>query len=368
MGGSRPEFQSVVSGLYEAAAVSHMWPQALEGLARLTGSRGALITRPDRRHHGLMSSPGLADTIAQFFEQGWQNDDLRSARMSDVPFTTDFVRDQDITTHEERTSSSYYRDFARSAGVPWFAACGIVERRQARIGVSIQRSAAEGEFSDADAARMRRIAPHVFAAMHISRRVADQANAERLDALEQMGVAALALDTHGRLRALNAQAEALMGQVLQTAGRRVHALDPGARPALDLLVAAACLRAGQYAAEPPPPPTPLTARDGATWLAHAIPLTGAAQRLGNARALLTLSRLPAVQAPTPETLAAAYDLTPTEARIAHLLSGGLEPAEIAERLGVTLGAVRFHLKAILPKAGVRRQAAFVAAVAGLKRR
>jgi len=45
----------------------------------------------------------------------------------------------------------------------------------------------------------------------------------------------------------------------------------------------------------------------------------------------------------------------------------MEPAAIAANLELSVSAVRFHMKAIFRKAGVQRQAAFVAAAAALRR-
>jgi len=60
-----------------------------------------------------------------------------------------------------------------------------------------------------------------------------------------------------------------------------------------------------------------------------------------------------------DVLAARFDLTPAEARVAiHLVEGG-DIASYAKAAGVSLGTVRTHLKAIFAKTGVNRQAALV---------
>lgn len=361
----RPSFDSVVSGLYEAAAVSYNWPIALQGLAELTGSRGALITRPDRQHDSLVFSSGLGDTVAQFFEQGWHRDDLRSNRMV-ASAQTGFICDQDITTSDERSRSDYYLGFARSAGVPWFAACGLVNKDGVAIGVSIQRSAAQGSFDDADLKRLRRIRPHVEAAMAFARDVTDRVGAERLDALELAQVPAFVVDQDGILRDLNPAGHAQLAKSVTTRRRRLTAVDPASRAALARLIT----NATELAHTPDAAkvaPVRLACADGSAVLAHAMPLRGAAHRFANARAILTLSVIADPTGAAADALAVAYGLTPAEARVAHHLSRGLEVEEIARDIGLSVGAVRFHLKSILPKAGVRRQAAFVARAATLIR-
>ncbi|MBU1374616.1 MAG: helix-turn-helix transcriptional regulator [Alphaproteobacteria bacterium] len=362
----RPEFETVVTGLYEAATLSELWPSALDGLAALLGSRGALVTRPDRDHDGLMYSAGLKDTVSQFFEQNWHLDDLRSTRLMRRP-PNQFVRDQDITSVEERARLAYYEGFARSAGVPWFAACGVIQPDGAMLGISIQRSADEGAFDDADLERLIRIEHHARAALSFSRRVVETAQAERLQGLDRIDVAALLLDREGRVRAMNARAEQDLPGAVSLRRRRVLAHDPAARRGLDQLIARACARDRATAGRT------LTAvrlygPDGASVLAQVLPLVGAAHDLiGDGRAILTLTPIGRT-APADQTLlATAFGLTTAEARVAHLLSQGLEVNAIAQALGVSANAVRYHLKAILPKAGVQRQAAFVAMAAELRR-
>lgn len=359
-----PDFDAVVADVYAAAAQSHLWPAALSSLASLTHSRGALITQPCRTHDGLLCSPSLNDTVSQFFAQGWHHDDLRTVRMvSKAPRS--FICDQDITTSEERERSDYYRGFAHSAGVPWFAACGLMVDGAPAIGISIQRSAADGAFEASDLARLHRIEPHLKAAMSFSRTVADRACEARLDALDQSGVAAFILDREGVLRGVNGLGEAELGRAVVVRRRRLTPLDRTAREAFARLILNAATTTENAGARDLRPVRMMLA-DGETRLAQAMPLRGEAHRFGDGRAILTLSGATPVGALT-SLLAAAFGLTPAEARVAHHLSRGLEPEEIAVRCGISVGAVRFHLKSILPKAGVRRQAAFVALAATIRR-
>jgi DNA-binding CsgD family transcriptional regulator len=54
-----------------------------------------------------------------------------------------------------------------------------------------------------------------------------------------------------------------------------------------------------------------------------------------------------------------YRLTPTEARLADLLLGGLEVRAVADHLGITIETARFHLKRVLAKTGTHRQTELV---------
>ena len=58
----------------------------------------------------------------------------------------------------------------------------------------------------------------------------------------------------------------------------------------------------------------------------------------------------------------AFDLTAAEAEVACLLLQDNTVVEIAHRLGVTSHTVRFHLKQLFAKVGVRRQSERVRAL------
>jgi DNA-binding CsgD family transcriptional regulator len=64
-------------------------------------------------------------------------------------------------------------------------------------------------------------------------------------------------------------------------------------------------------------------------------------------------------------LCALYGLTPTEGRLAGLLSDGCELISAAGQLKMTVDTARFHLKSIFRKTGVSRQAELVRLVMGL---
>lgn len=65
------------------------------------------------------------------------------------------------------------------------------------------------------------------------------------------------------------------------------------------------------------------------------------------------------QGPSPETIAAAYGLTPAEAAVAALLAQGLSPLDIARRLGRRMTTIRAHLREIYSKTYTAGQAELV---------
>ena len=92
---------------------------------------------------------------------------------------------------------------------------------------------------------------------------------------------------------------------------------------------------------------------------------GAEHPAGGAAAMLLLNDPGARQILHSATLAQMFGLTPTEARIAGLLSDGLRRDEIAERMAISTTTVAFHLRNLFSKTGVHREAALVALILSL---
>ncbi|MEP0545455.1 MAG: helix-turn-helix transcriptional regulator [Rhodothermales bacterium] len=89
-----------------------------------------------------------------------------------------------------------------------------------------------------------------------------------------------------------------------------------------------------------------------------VRLVGAYLRPPSSRSPAVLVRAEGahVVLPSEETVRARFDLTPQEARVAHLRARGVETAAIADRLSVSVHTVRRHTERVLTKLDVRRAA------------
>jgi len=61
----------------------------------------------------------------------------------------------------------------------------------------------------------------------------------------------------------------------------------------------------------------------------------------------------------PELLGVLFDLSPTEARVAAAIANGQSLYEVAGKLGLGIGTVRWHVKRIMSRTDTRRQAELV---------
>lgn len=358
------DFDAVLASLYEAAVVRDTWPKALQKFADLYDSRGALITRGDRNHEGLLYSASLAPTVAQFFEQNWHLNDYRTTKC--VPKAGQgFVTDRHIIAYDDIAESEYYSGFARPAGVPWFTTGGMVRSDGVAIGFSLQRSDGEGPFSNKEVGRLNMMLPRLCEVLSLAYRINSDRGRSMLLGLELVDQAALLIDGQGRVRDMNAAARALIGLLFTMRAQRPLAVCRGMQDGFARWVDAALASA---------PSAAMTARriirlediEGRSWIGQAMPVAGEAGDIfSNGHAILMFIPAHAAGHPSAAVLAIAFGLTPAEARVAERVAAGLTVDQVAASLSLNRNAVRFHMKSILPKANVRRHAAFVAAAAAL---
>jgi DNA-binding CsgD family transcriptional regulator len=179
-----------------------------------------------------------------------------------------------------------------------------------------------------------------------------------LDALDLLAVGVLVVDGAARVLFANAAAReiAAAGDVLVLTDVAVR---PRRREQGDVFrrfvgSAAAGKPGGSLVLSRPPHQLPVSAL--VTPLASTLAMSPAAQsRLGAAAIFLSD---PERQAVTPtEHLRALYKLSPTEARVAWLITRSVSIGRAAKALGLAPETVRTHLKHIYAKTGVNRQSA-----------
>jgi DNA-binding CsgD family transcriptional regulator len=230
------------------------------------------------------------------------------------------------------------------------------------------RHARDGLVDDDMKARMRLLVPHVRRSAIIGKlinlsRVEAAAMADTLDGL-QAGM--FLVDAGGRLMHANVSGREMLneGNLLHANGKLV-ALDAQSDETLrDILLAAG---SGDAALGERGIAVRLTARDGAQYVTHVLPLTtGARRRAGvsyAAVAAVFVQKAGHDASPALDMLTRQFELTPAEVRvlIAIMDFGGV--AEVAAALKLSPATVRTHLRHVFEKTGVRRQADLIKLVA-----
>jgi PAS domain-containing protein len=266
---------------------------------------------------------------------------------------------------EYRRHCVFFNEFYRALGYEESLGGNLSSRDGHFALISMPRDEDRSPFDDDEIAALEAFTPHLSRALQL-RRTFTMLGA-RLDTLTQiidrvaMGV--IVLDGDGAEIHVNRAAREIAargdGLSLDRKGALLCADRAAERSIAQLRADVRSGGAGGIARVP--------RRDGTAYavLAAPLPRTASFGRLDTkAPDLLVLIHDPdARSATTPETIATIFALPIGTARMVAALADGEETKAYAERLGITMDAVKFHLKTAFAKTGLRTQARLLQAVA-----
>lgn len=184
------------------------------------------------------------------------------------------------------------------------------------------------------------------------------------DALSAVGQPALAIDRSGVVLETNAAAAEVFDNEFCVCNRQLKISDPDARRDFDELISR--LLTAPDAAALSAEPIVVQRTRKAPLVIRMLPIPGAARdRFLAAQALLTLTVVEPKPASDAGVLSKIFGLTRTEAKLAALIGQGASPERAAERLNVSTGTVRTHLKVVFVKTNTHRQGELVALLSRL---
>lgn len=229
--------------------------------------------------------------------------------------------------------------------------------------IGLQRGRDRGSFEDSELADVERLIPHFSRALQL-RRTFMQLEAKvggLQDAVDRLSAGVVLLDASGTAlfvnHAMRAIAERSDGISLNRAGRPVPA-SAHARSRLNgLLKEVALGGAGGILAVP----CSTSVRSYAVLVAPSpVPLTEQLRERRSTACALVIVHDPACrQLSDPELVQQALGLPPAAARLVVALAMDDDLKSFAEREGVTVHAVRFHLRTAFARTGARTQAELV---------
>lgn len=217
-----------------------------------------------------------------------------------------------------------------------------------------------GEFGAEETSVLNWLVPHLHRAQRLQLRLLEleRVSGVRMDALDALPAPCLAARIDGRLLWANAAAEELLRRAdgLVVRAGRLGASVPWQSAAV-LEAVRTCAGYGVRTLDllRRPPARPLRA----TFLPS---FAGTNKVAGPAATVVLLEDPDAAPGPPRGPVHLLLHCTPSEGRVAALLADGLGLPQIAERLGITVGTVRNHLKQLYSKTGTHRQAELVGLV------
>jgi DNA-binding CsgD family transcriptional regulator len=358
--------QSIGNRLGDAVIDPAMWPVLMQDICSASGAMGACLLQSDVRTPDVPMTESAREFFKSYFDNRYNENDIRAVRA--VPLLMagrQVVSDQDIFTSESEMLRDPLYAHLNGYGLRWFAAVGFFAG-SALWGFSIQRTIGEGAFDETEKAALAHLSQRLTETATLSTSVGRVVLSNVTNALAFIKRPAIALDRFGSVLDVNPVAQAILdGGDINMVGQRLVIRDQRAQSAfnafLDRLRAATDLDALGVA--------PIVIqRDGKLpVVVRILPVDGAARSpfLG-ARAILIFSGLDEGETEHLAMLRQAFQLTPSEGRLALCLAGGKSLEEAAQAMAIAQETARSHLKSVFRKTGTHRQGELIALISRLR--
>ena len=356
----------LIEEIYRTGSETHDWPALLGRLATYIGVRSGLVgitdlstgrCNPTVYTYGLDEDPLHTLWVDEFnFENPW-TDDIPPPKPGQIMTGTDTV------PLNELRGLPLYADVFSPLEIDDALVTLLSTEGSRVLALAMYSDRAHGPFEQSDREQLRPLVPHLLRAAAIESmllRARVQENVNRM-ALDKIGFAIFAISAL-EAEPLNARAEALVaeGDGLISRSGRLRATDTGSNEVLQ----SALLAAGGGLSIPSvciATPFPLRRTEQRLPLTcWTIPIshrseTGLARLVKPGNAILFVGSPESRPELASETVARLFGLTPAEARVAAAIASGETTREYAERQGFTQNTVRWTLKQVQSKLGVRRQ-------------
>lgn len=353
-----PVDETLLDRIYEAASVPERWPEVLEALAAVAGAQaGALVAYRGRDPVGHTSSRLYRDGYDDYFRNGIDIVNVRPLRHFERQYPG-FLSDLEVQSADELAGDEIYRRFLHPHGLQWTAGTTVMTPTNDILVIDVAREVGSAPFDRASLEALDEYRPHVARASLLSARLGLRAASDMTDAMQLLGLPAIALDGVGKAVAMNSLAEELDGRVIIGGFDRIAL----AHASADSLLAAALpdARSGTVRSIPLPP-----SEGQPALILHILPIRGVGHDIfSTAKSLLLVTDVTAPEAPTQELLAGLFDLTPAEARVARALATGLPLDRVAAEFGVSVQTIRNQLGSVFHKTGTSRQVELLRLIAG----
>lgn len=358
----------VIEGFQAAGVGTGSWLDALDGLAAITGStRGQLagIGAEAARPFNWLTKSSV-EMLEEFVHVGGTDPQINPrGRAMRGAAELQVLADADFSHSDDRLKPEY-ADWVRRHDVPFICMAPLLRHDDLLVGLSVVRTQAQGHVGDLERRLFATVAPHARQAVRTQIHLQAQGAALVAESMDALSIPVFVCDSHGRVRALSSEAEALAaeGRRLKLRNGRLAAATEGDSRALAAAVHEAAF-ARALAPRRAPTVLVVNGEGGAEpLLVEVAPVPGERHGFGLGVAALVIARTPRKADTRAAAIARAlYGLTQAEAAVVADLMGGLSPHAIAEQAGVSVGTVRTHIRHIFDKAGVRSQVELVANMA-----
>jgi DNA-binding CsgD family transcriptional regulator len=350
----------VIRQCCEAAARPELWPAALQKLADSFQAEGCVVTGGPCSSIAPIWSSGIHENLPGAASLGCIENNVCAERT-----LLAFKQGRDIVVGETNLSPTELdrhqgnAQFNANFGPRWFAATTLAGAGPNSVILNLLRRAEAKPFSEHEIDSLRRIRPRLQEAADSALHFAAIHHEALLEAFSVFEYGVLLLDLKGRVLKLNNIAERLLSPALTVAAGFLRARTPKSDALLQKIIRS--VTAAGTAPVTECRHTVAINRVGASpLLFHAAPLLlSGADRLRQARAVLTIIDRDTFRAQQITNIRKTFSLTKSEAEVAVALASGHDVDEIAAMRQVGIGTLRAQLRSIFTKTHTRRQSELV---------
>lgn len=348
------ELLSIATRFTDAAFDEGSWIEALDALARTTGSQcGQLIGigGPAAFPFNFMSNldPRATEDLATI-NGGAPEVNWRVAASLQVG-TMAVVSERDYARARSSLSTDIYDDFAAQYDIELGCQTALVQEQDLIVGLAVLRGRQDGPTTPEVRRAMGAIAPHVRQSVKTAMLLERQGAQIVAGALEAMSITAFVCDQLGDVRAMTASAEDLVsvGSAMQLRQSRLAGSSPGE----DAAIETAILQVSSAGV----PTTIVLGMPSAPTAVSFLPLPKRSWNFMFAPGVLAVVRSGRLDhGIATDLLRSLFGLTRSEAEIARAFLAGCSRERIARDRGVSLGTIQSQMKSIFQKVGVKREA------------
>lgn len=360
--GSTLKVASRVAEQLEAAVFDpNMLPSALHRAGDLLGFDHFCLVHSNISELNVIATQASLDMFAAYEHGGWLQGDYRPEAVNRTPIGS-LYSERLAVPEQKRLKSAVYQDFFLSHNIAHFAGWRVKIADETWI-FSLARGDERGPLTEQVETEISATAPYVNRALMLARHTRHMRVQGMTDFAGRIGTPLLVLDSSGKVAAINAHAEALLGNDFGVREGRLWASHLGSQARLDALTQAARQRRGHATLNN----FLVQRRDGSqAVLVRPMPVRGAGlDLLPGGRILVNLvpaKRRPCIAEGDLQTL---FGLSSAEANVAALLATGLDAQEVADTRGVAVGTIRTQIRHLFEKMEVSRLGELIAVASSI---
>jgi len=357
--------EQLLDRLYRTAVEPRLWPQVLEQLADAVGGNGIWLSELNAETAEAAAGGAIA-RLDPAMLQAYIDYYYRVNITAKVDDPSTFLRTwkphvltvEDWIEREVLERSEYYNDFmlAQDIHTAMYIRLAMVGGQIATV--SIGRPKRTGLFGAEQLATAARLQPHLIRAYNLGREARALRNErdDLADALDRCEAGVFLVNANADIVFANRAAEQLLqaGDGLTAAGRQLSAARSETTRNLHALIKTASdpgkASGGSLAIQRPDAPLPLQVTVTPARSHRSRDLAPAAT------AFVWVVDLARREPADTRLLRDLFSFSPAEARVAVALLGGASADRAAEDLGLSVFTVRAHIRRLLEKTGVNRQA------------